>query len=316
MSLKKIILSVVAICASIVITAQQPAKKLLDMREATSGLFTNLAPLNLKQLQWQNANTYVFTAGKDSNECLVRNILPAATPDTFLRLSQINAALLNSGDVALKSMPAINWLSATDAYFSKGSKYYQMRIAKDGSVTTSLMYTLPDDAENISIHPKTLSAAYTSNYNLFICTIGNPAQQLTTDGNANLLYGTSVHRDEFGIDHGIFWHDNGRNIAFYQMDQSMVTDYPIINWQTIPATVNNIKYPFAGATSHNVSLYTYNLDRATKARINTTEKSEQYLTCVTWHPTDEKIYIGILNREQTQLSLNKYNAKTGAYDRT
>ena len=48
-------------------------------------------------------------------------------------------------------------------------------------------------------------------------------------------------------------------LAFYRMDQSMVNDYPIIDWSEIPAKSKTIKYPMAGGTSHEVTLGIYDL---------------------------------------------------------
>ena len=53
--------------------------------------------------------------------------------------------------------------------------------------------------------------------------------QISTDGSREIVYGQSVHRDEFGISKGTFWSPNGEKLAFYRMDQSMVTDYPQVD---------------------------------------------------------------------------------------
>ena len=53
--------------------------------------------------------------------------------------------------------------------------------------------------------------------------------QISKDGSREIVYGQSVHRDEFGISKGTFWSPNGELLAFYRMDQSMVTDYPQVD---------------------------------------------------------------------------------------
>ena len=42
----------------------------------------------------------------------------------------------------------------------------------------------------------------------------------------NVVLGESVHRNEFGINGGLFWSPKQSKLAFYRMDQSMVVDYP------------------------------------------------------------------------------------------
>ena len=58
---------------------------------------------------------------------------------------------------------------------------------------------------------------------------------MSTDGSRELVYGQSVHRDEFGISKGTFWNPQGTLLAFYRMDQSMVTDYPMVDISHRPA---------------------------------------------------------------------------------
>ncbi|KAK6019944.1 hypothetical protein OSTOST_14408, partial [Ostertagia ostertagi] len=101
--------------------------------------------------------------------------------------------------------------------------------------------------------------------------------------------------------------------AYYRMDQSDVTDYPIIDWTSYPAKNVNIKYPMAGNKSHYVTLHVYDLKSKKTTLIKTEGPKEQYLTNVSWSPDEKKIYIAVLNREQNHYKLNEYDATTGAF---
>ena len=59
------------------------------------------------------------------------------------------------------------------------------------------------------------------------------------DGSREIVYGQSVHRDEFGIKKGTFFSNDGNKLAFYRMDQSMVTDYPQVNIPKSASTSQN-----------------------------------------------------------------------------
>src|SRR5947207_4144764 len=54
--------------------------------------------------------------------------------------------------------------------------------------------------------------AYLDNYNLYV-TDGKNTKQVTTDGSKDIVYASSVHRDEFGITKGTFWSNNGKQLA-------------------------------------------------------------------------------------------------------
>ena len=100
------------------------------------------------------------------------------------------------------------------------------------------------------------------------------------------------------------------------MDQSMVTDYPIINWTKRPAQNENIKYPMAGDKSHHVTVGVYNVLTQKTIYIKTGEPAEQYLTNIAWSPDDRYIFIAIVNRQQNVMKLNQYDAATGDFIKT
>ena len=68
------------------------------------------------------------------------------------------------------------------------------------------------------------AVAWVKDHNLFVRNADNKVAQLTTDGSREIVYGQTVHRDEFGIYKGTFWSPDGNRLAFYRMDQSMVKD--------------------------------------------------------------------------------------------
>lgn len=103
------------------------------------------------------------------------------------------------------------------------------------------------------------AVAYVKDHQLFVRDADNKEQKLTADGSRDIVYGQSVHRNEFGIDKGLFWSPNGMRLAFYRMDQSKVTDYPQVDIFQRSATYEPDKYPMAGETSHQVTVGIYDL---------------------------------------------------------
>ncbi len=71
--------------------------------------------------------------------------------------------------------------------------------------------------------------AYTIANNLHLIDGKGQQYDVTTDQNKDIVNGQSVHRNEFGIDGGIFFSPKGNFLAFYRMDQSMVNDYPVVD---------------------------------------------------------------------------------------
>ncbi len=134
----------------------------------------------------------------------------------------------------------------------------------------------------------------------------------------NVVLGESVHRNEFGINGGLFWSPKQSKLAFYRMDQSMVVDYPLVNTKAREAEPMPIKYPMAGMQSHWVTVGVYEpatekLIYLNTCRDTTVHEREMYLTNIAWSPDEKYVYIAKVNREQNHMWLEQYDAATGAF---
>lgn len=135
----------------------------------------------------------------------------------------------------------------------------------------------------------------------------------------DIVWGQSVHRNEFGISGGLFWSPEGHRLAFYRMDQTMVGGYPLVQTDAREAEVKWVKYPMAGMKSHEVTLGVYDPDTRKTVWLRTADQDpdpEHYLTCVTWRPDGTQIIIAELNRLQNHVKVNVYDAATGEFVKT
>ena len=132
-----------------------------------------------------------------------------------------------------------------------------------------------------------------------------------------ITYGQTVSRNEFGISGGIFWAPDGRSIAFYRKDESLVTDFPLLDITTRTGSLKNIKYPMNGMSSENVRVGVYNLAENSTVYLQADDFGyDQYLTNVTWSPDCRHILIQVLDRTQKHMRLNMYRASDGRFEKT
>ena len=155
------------------------------------------------------------------------------------------------------------------------------------------------------------ATAYVEDDQLFIADGQGKKHQLSTDGSREIVYGQSVHRNEFGIEKGTFWSPDGQHLAFYRMDQSMVTDYPQVDIFPRSASYEPDKYPMAGMTSHKVTVGVYDLGTQKTVYLQTGDPTNRYFTNIAWSPDSKTIYMFELNREQNDCRLVSYDATTG-----
>ena len=155
------------------------------------------------------------------------------------------------------------------------------------------------------------AAAFLRDNNLWVRYADGHDVQLSEDGSREIVYGQSVHRDEFGIYKGTFWSNNGKKLAFYRMDQSMVADYPQVNTFKREAELEPDKYPMAGMTSHQVTIGIFDLETEKTVYLNVGDPTDRYFTNIAWGPDDKTLYLYELNRDQNHCTLDAYDVATG-----
>lgn len=282
------------------------------MAEATNGLYTTLATEGLSSPSWEpGTNKLYHKVGEGENQAWVSVDFPAMDIDTVMKLSELNKKLKGK---ELKKLPGIHWINKGLVWIKQGNDLLQGLATADGYMWSSWV-TLPEKAANITVD-EYQNVVYTVDNNLYMVDRDRNSYKVTDDVNTDIINGQSVHRNEFGISGGIFLSPMGNYLAYYHMDESMVNDYPILDWAADPAKQRTIKYPMAGGTSHQVKLHVFNPATGKTTVIKTTGPAEQYLTCVTWGPEERYIYIAVLNREQDHMWLNKYNAENGEFVKT
>lgn len=296
---------------SIFTTLVYGQNKTLTIQEAVLKGRTTLAPKRL--------NSLAFISGSGKISYVDNNKINVIEPRKALviysiTLSELNGYLKAGGMDTLSALEGLKWKDENSFYF-KNAKGEWLFNTWNKSCSKSDRKESDKSLENLEEFKAGEKYAFVQNNNVFVSEAGT-VHQVTTDGSYTIVNGKSVHRDEFGIHKGLFWSPNGNALAYYRMDQSDVTDYPIINWSTNPAENTNIKYPMAGGKSHYVTLHVFNLKTKRSLAIKTEGPKEQYLTNVAWSPDEKTIYIAVLNREQNHCQLNSYDAQSGAFLKT
>ncbi len=274
------------------------------MAEAVNGLRTNLAVKNISQFSWSGDGKSYIQAVKGGY--LITD-LKTNKQDTLVSLTQLNRSLT---DKKFKAVPQIKFISNSKGYFNKeGKMIWVEKSGNDWKIKNQI--EIDQNASDLKLFGDNETFAFTVKNNLFVNKNGKTIA-VTNDADENILNGASnVHRNEFGIDTGIFPAPNSESVAFYRMDQTMVADYPIIDWSVTPAVNHNIKYPMAGQTSHQVTLGVFNIRTQSTIFLTIEGEKDQYLTAVTWSPDSKYIFVGVLNRGQNHMKMNQYDAATG-----
>jgi dipeptidyl-peptidase-4 len=276
-------------------------KKELTLESSITGGLSNVYSTAPSQLSWVPESSNLSFV--DGNR-LVSQPANSSDSNVIITLEELSSALNSE----LEEFPRFSWVLGNQIFLKVKRVYYLFDLEKRKSLHS---FELPQTAAHISFNEGKTACAYINDSDLYITTSNGKTTQVTSDGGDGIVYGQSVHRNEFGITGGFFWSPDDKKLAFYRMDESMVTDYPLVDITSIPAKVENIKYPMAGQSSHHVRLGVYNLSGDPLVYMNTEGPKDQYLCSVGWTPDSKSVLIGLLNRDQNHLKLNRYNAQLG-----
>lgn len=319
----KHILQLVVLFCMTTLTLSAQEKKAFTLEDVIPGgsNYFNLVPENIPGLGWWG--DICIQAGVDEVKTIdVKN----GKEKILFTLNEVNETIKN-GDKPYKlthelkplhSLMAVQlpWADKTIALFRQSN--YMMWYDFAEKKIIKLAY-LNDKAANFDFCKENGLIAYTVGSNLHVAEQGDFDKQVSPslvagkeEGETGILYGQSVHRNEFGIMKGTFWSPKGTYLAFYRMDQSMVTDYPQVNTSTRIATPEPDKYPMAGMTSHKVTVGVYNVKTGKTVYLQAGDPTDRYFTNISWAPNEQHIYVIELNRDQNHSQLVRYNAVSGA----
>ncbi len=289
-----------AFCMTNIVAQEQKTPTLEDL---IPGGETFRFAENLNGIQWWGD----MCAIPDIESVTMRNPV-TGKEQTIATLEKVNSVLQSNGIDRISHFYNVRfpWEKKNNMLISLPDKYV---IYNWGSNQVVLVIDFPQEANNQDYNTISGSLAYTIGNNLFV------DNKQVTDEPTGIVSGQSVHRNEFGISKGTFWSPQGNKLAFYQMDESMVTEYPLVDVTARIAETNNIRYPMAGMTSHEVKVGIYNPTTEETVYLNTGNPQNRYFTNISWSPNEEKLYLIELNRDQNHAQLCEYNATTGEMER-
>ena len=172
----------------------------------------------------------------------------------------------------------------------------------------------PSRAENQTVCGE--NVAWTSDGSLWLSTEKEQIPVALSPGDG-IVYGTSVSRNEFGIEGGIYPSPDGGQIAFYRKDETAVTKFPLLDITSRTGSLREIRYPMNGMASEHITLGVYDIAKGRTVYIKPDDfDEERYLTNITWSPDGKYIYIQVLARSQHEMCLNMYRSVDGRFVRT
>ncbi|HET8666823.1 MAG TPA: DPP IV N-terminal domain-containing protein, partial [Terriglobales bacterium] len=170
----------------------------------------------------------------------------------------------------------------------------------------------PDPSSDPKFSPDGKRVAFVRNHNLWVhATDGSSEKQVTTadkDKDAkpgDILNGEVdwVYAEELDVRSNYFWSPEGKHIAFLQMNEKRVPQYPITDWIPQHPNVDEEKYPKAGDPNPEVRLGIIGSDGGRVKWIDVGQAADrEYIPRFGW-VREGIAWVQLLNRAQTKLDL-------------
>ena len=280
------------------------AQQKLTLSDAVLKAGKELAPERLRGIQWiEDSDTYCYV----KDDMLMIGQLGRLIDLPLISKAELNAQMPKED--SLRGFPPITWDDADRFHFMHSNAIWSYS-SKEKKLSKKV--EVPENAENHDIHEVTGNVAFTIGNDLHVAMAGNGKMvQVTSDGGDGIVNGKSVHREEYGITKGTFWDKAGEKLAFYRMDESMVTTYALEDLSTKPSTFKQVRYPMAGQKSHHVTVGIHDLKKGSTTFLRTGGPLDQYLTNISWDPTGTIVHVVHLDRATENLKVVSYDAITG-----
>ena len=284
------------------LTAQEI--KHLNLEDAVLGSYRGLYP-EQKSLQWiEGTDDYIIT----------ENNIVQVNYNLSKRAALFSFDALQKSIPSLKAMPnSFSKVTSKAVYFYHNNAHIQYNYI-DKKVSEEIKY--PEKAENMEFNLGANAIAYTVENNLYVATSGSSKTAVTNIEDKNIVSGQAIARSEMGIVKGTFWSPNGNYLAFYQKDETNVTNYPLVDVSTTPASLNNIKYPMNGMRSEIAKVGVYSMKGSAVVYLDIDTSDEHYLTNLSWSPDEKFVFLAEVNRDQNHMWFTMYDASTGKLVKT
>ncbi|MGI8546203.1 MAG: S9 family peptidase, partial [Gemmatimonadaceae bacterium] len=162
--------------------------------------------------------------------------------------------------------------------------------------------------------PDNRRVAYVRNNNLFVWDLASGTErQLTTDGSANIINGTTdwAYEEELDLRDAFRWSPDGAHIAFLRLDQAQVPTMTLINQtDSLYPILEQYKYPKAGEPNSKARIGVVSVGGGATRWIDTGTDSLVYLPRLDWVGTDS-IWVERIPRRQNRAELLMASIATG-----
>src|ERR1700724_3792317 len=174
---------------------------------------------------------------------------------------------------------------------------------------TQASRTLVSGKERIAdpkISPDGRYVSFVRNHNLWLVSVADGKERAFTEGGTEDVRKGEldwVYPEELEITTAYWWAPDSSAIAYFEMDERKVAQYPMVDFSSPVGEAEEERYPPAGGANPIVRVFVASAGGGEARSMDTGENTDIYIARVNWLTDSKHLAIQRLNRQQTVLDL-------------
>lgn len=182
------------------------------------------------------------------------------------------------------------------------------------SQTARVLVNGKEDLGDAKISPNGEYVSFVRNHNLWLVSSADGKERaLTTGGSEEVRKGELdwVYPEELGILTGYWWAPDSSAIAYLEMDERKVPQFPLVDFESFTGEADLQRYPVPGGANPGVRVLVAPVSGGAARPMDLGMETETYIPRVNWLPDSNHLAIQRLNRAQTILDVLLSDTTTG-----
>jgi dipeptidyl-peptidase 4 len=164
------------------------------------------------------------------------------------------------------------------------------------------------------ISPNGRYVSFVRDHNVWIVNVADGKEAAVTQGGTEEIRKGEldwVYPEELDIKTAYWWSPDSSAIAYLEMDERKVSQYPLVDFSSPSGEAEMERYPAAGGANPIVRVFVSSLNGGEPQVIDIGAETDIYIPRVNWLTDSKRVVIQRLNRTQTTLDLLIADSSTG-----
>ena len=204
------------------------------------------------------------------------------------------------------------WATSGDAILFEGANslaWFDLKARSGRALVTG-----KEELTDVKISPNGQYVSFVRQHNLWLVSVADGKERaFTTGGTEEIRKGELdwVYPEELDLFTAYWWAPDSKSIAYLEMNESKVTKFPLVNFESYTGEAEEQRYPVAGGVNPVVRVLVAPVSGGEARALDIGAETDIYIARVSWLPDSQRIAIQRLNRAQDQLDMLIADASSG-----